>query len=119
MKPGDYSEDRTPVLKYLVEERLELIIIAAEDAGAEYQASEGVARAVVGGQSPDSLTPKQRWHYDTVLRPLIEIRCDGVFELGCPSNELLDAETLIQCYQADEGFLCSSCRHDSERIDAE
>lgn len=115
MKPGDYSEDYASVLKYLLENDENVIIEAAGQAN--WKASLGVARAVVGGQNPTTLSIDQKRHYDNVLSPLMHMQCEGLFEVEC-TQQLTPEEVISGYMDVDNGFLCGSCRHDAGNIDA-
>ncbi len=113
-----------PVLKYLVEERENLI--EERLAGTKYDpaATIGVAKALIGnGGDTSALSSAQLFHYETFIKPLLFVECEGpvgyvddeMQKSSCVHCTYIDDESLLFCY-LEEDFVCSSCRHDRDKI---
>lgn len=68
----------------------------------------GIARRLIGnGESVESLTDNQQWHYQEFIKPLIE-------DVACSNNDcgqiIEDDQTLLTGYQIDE-VICQHCRY--------
>jgi hypothetical protein len=114
------------VLEYLIEnpDKLE---DQAKDVGVDGGASIGIAKLLLAeGGNLDVLKGKQQYHYEHVLRPLLEnVPCDGVVGIiededgavvsSCVQGGFIDDESLYICYLEDD-FNCQNCRYDAEKM---
>ncbi|WP_143006746.1 hypothetical protein [Aquimonas voraii] len=116
----------TKVLSYLLTERQELIESRLQGTAYDSRATIGVAKILAAnGGKTSSLSAAQLYHYETFLKPLLHVYCEGPVGFVGPDSEasscvgsgVIDDETLLLCYQEDD-FLCQSCRHDRSRFDA-
>ncbi|HHX8536176.1 TPA: hypothetical protein ACVO0U_003060 [Vibrio alginolyticus] len=118
------------VLQYLVDDAPHYLEENAQARNLDVGASIGIARRLLGNDGDiTELSPAQLYHYDNVIKPLIEnVSCDGV--LGemedddgnwfstCNGDGSIDDESLLMSYQ-EEDFKCQICRFDAERMAAE
>ena len=116
-----------PVLRYLVEEREDLI--AERLVGTKYDiaATIGVAKALIGSAGDiGALSSPQKYHYDNFLKPLLFVVCVGPVGFVDDDMEkssrvhggIVDDETLLLSYR-EEDFVCSNCRHDRDSMQSE
>ncbi|MFC1503725.1 hypothetical protein ACFL53_05250 [Pseudomonadota bacterium] len=97
----------------------------ANDANLDLQASIGIAKLISANKGDLSvLKGKQVYHYEKVLKPLLEnVPCEGVMGMieddegnlvdTCTSGGVIDDESLYQSY-LEEDFKCQICRYDAE-----
>ncbi|MCP4115370.1 MAG: hypothetical protein GY737_08170 [Desulfobacteraceae bacterium] len=73
-------------------------------------------------KSVAALSKKQVYHYENVLKPLLEnVPCEGPVGMiddeegnwvsSCVHGGVIDDESLFLCY-SEENFICQNCRHD-------
>lgn len=78
-------------LNEIVSNQESYIESAAHEAGVDEGMLVGVAKAAIGG-GYDSLSHKQKYHFDNSLRPLIEgVRCQGY------KHEVWEEDMRIEC----------------------
>jgi hypothetical protein len=113
-----------PVLKYLVEVREDLI--DERLAGTKYDsaATIGVAKLLIGnGGDTMALSPPQLFHYETFIKPLLFVECEGpvgyvddeMKKSSCVHCTHIDDESLLLCYH-EEDFVCQNCRYDRDKM---
>lgn len=99
----------------------------ATDVGLDKKASVGIVKLLKTNAGDLSiLKGKQIFHYEQVIRPLLEgVQCEGVIGMiqdeednwvsSCESGGIIDDVSLYQSY-LEEDFKCQICRFDSEKI---
>ena len=107
------------VLRYLVQNKEELIRESANENKLNEDNVWVVAQKIVGQGNLDNLSEKQMYLYENALLPLREnVPCQGWFDefdgengtyFDCPST--IENERLLQCYELDS-MLCESCEEE-------
>ncbi|WGV98049.1 hypothetical protein QF117_04105 [Vibrio sp. YMD68] len=95
----------------------EILEQSARDSNADEGVVLGIARFAVGN-SYESLSSNQKYHFDSAIRHLIEdVQCSGyTHELEDHHREcsnILDDNDLVEYYQ-DQGGYCESCQAQSD-----
>jgi hypothetical protein len=113
------------VLKFLIENE-SYIEYMAKNAKVDSGASFGIAKLLVENDGDlGILKGKQIYHYENVLKPLLEnVQCEGPVGMindaddnrvsSCVNLDIIDDDSLYQSY-LEEDFKCQICRYDSER----
>ncbi|MCL1122016.1 hypothetical protein N7V09_14215 [Shewanella seohaensis] len=114
------------VLGFLIENE-SYIEDMAESANIDSSISIGIAKLLyVNGGNLSILKGKQTYHYERVIRPLLEnVQCEGPIGMmddedgnwvsSCVNGGIIDDESLYQSY-LEEDFKCQICRYDQERM---
>ena len=95
----------------------ELLEQAAAHAAVSEKDIKGIAKfAVANGY--DELTPKQKFRFDQVIRPLIEnVNCSGytheLEEQHRECDSILDDDDLVKYYE-EQGAFCEGCQGQSD-----
>lgn len=115
------------VLKFLIENE-SYIEDMAKEAKVDSDASFGIAKLLLAnGGDLAVLKGKQIYHYDNVIKPLLEnIQCEGPIGMiedeygnwvsSCVNGGIVDEESLYQSY-LEEDFKCQICRFDSDKME--
>lgn len=111
------------VLSFLIENE-HYIEESANDANVDdYSKSLGIAKFLADKDGDlGALSKKQVYHYENVLKPLLEnVPCEGPVGMindeegnwvsSCVHGGVIDDESLFLCY-SEENFICQNCRHD-------
>ncbi|KGJ98248.1 hypothetical protein [Pseudoalteromonas sp. ND6B] len=100
-------------LNEIVKNSPEVLEQSARDNGSDEGVVMGIARFVIGN-GYDALSSNQQYHFDNVIRHLIEdIQCSGYTheheEYHRECTNILDDDDLVEYYQEQYGY-CESCQ---------
>ncbi|HCT5788472.1 TPA: hypothetical protein OT206_001891 [Klebsiella variicola] len=101
------------VLRYLVDNAIDLLIDSANQTQRSPDSTIGIARQVSAEQTIENLTEAQLYNFNIAILPLIhDVPCNGFTTpldeepIACPNT--IDDGDLLECYEYDS-FVCSSC----------
>lgn len=117
------SENQANVLKDILDNNENLIIdLAIKNNISDPDASIGVAKFLVGNpENFSSMKPKQKYHYDNAIEPLInDVPCAGpVGEYhSCRGNGFIEEDGLLWAYRGQD-MHCQECIGEEDRWFAE
>lgn len=99
----------------------------AESSNLDSGASVGIVKLLLGNDGDlNVLKGKQIYHYENVIRPLLEeVQCEGPIGMiddeegnyvtSCVNGGVVDDESLYESY-IEEDFKCQTCRYDAEKM---
>ncbi|SHI04601.1 hypothetical protein SAMN02745124_03451 [Desulfofustis glycolicus DSM 9705] len=108
------------ILRIAIENEHWLLKSAVSESSTTMEAAIGVGRLLLSnGGDTSVLSSRQTYVYESCIKPLYDVDCQGVFGPDtCTGSGKVDEETLPTAWEEDD-FRCQHCRHDRNRIDSE